>query len=140
MFGSVLTVGREAFSDYRQWSADDIALADYIDENAGSDALFLTSDSHLNAGVCAGRAADTLRVGQLCLLPRHGLLRRVPRHGGRCTSIAGRGARWRRGTWGTRVFDSAVRTAKFADADESWYAARYDVWYENAACRVYQVK
>ena len=48
MFGSVLTVGREALSDYRQWSAnDDMALADLIDENAGSDALFLTSDSHL---------------------------------------------------------------------------------------------
>lgn len=40
MFGSVLTVGREALSDYRQWSADDMALADHIDENAGSDALF----------------------------------------------------------------------------------------------------
>lgn len=39
MFGSVLTVGREALSDYRQWSADDMALADHIDENAGSDAL-----------------------------------------------------------------------------------------------------
>ena len=32
MFGSVLTVGREALSDYRQWSADDMALADHIDE------------------------------------------------------------------------------------------------------------
>lgn len=35
-----------------------------------------------NTGVCAGRAADTLRVGQLCLLPRHGLFRRVQRHAG----------------------------------------------------------
>ena len=34
MFGSVLTVGREALSDYWQWSADDIAMADYIDDNA----------------------------------------------------------------------------------------------------------
>ena len=29
-----------------------------------------------------GRAADTLRVGQLCLLPRHGLFCRVQRHAG----------------------------------------------------------
>ena len=35
-----------------------------------------------NTGVCAGRAADTLRVGQLCLLPRHGLFCRVQRHAG----------------------------------------------------------
>ena len=47
MFGSVLTVGREALSDYWQWSADDIAMADYIDDNAETDAVFLTSDSHL---------------------------------------------------------------------------------------------
>ena len=47
MFGSVLTAGREIFSDYQQWSVEDIALADYIDANAESDALFLTSDSHL---------------------------------------------------------------------------------------------
>ncbi len=39
---------------------------------------------------------------------------------------------------GYAVFDSSVY-AKFA-ADESWYAARYDVWYENAACRVYKIK
>ena len=39
---------------------------------------------------------------------------------------------------GYAVFDSSVY-AKFA-ADESWYAARYDVWYENAAYRVYKIK
>ena len=47
MFGSVLTVGRELLSDYQQWSAEDIALAEFVDINAESDALFLTSDSHL---------------------------------------------------------------------------------------------
>lgn len=47
IFGSVLTAGREIFSDYQHWSANDIALADYIDANAESDALFLTSDSHV---------------------------------------------------------------------------------------------
>ena len=39
---------------------------------------------------------------------------------------------------GYAVFDSSVY-AKFA-ADESWYAARYDVWYEDAGCRVYKIK
>ena len=43
MFGSVLTVGRELVSDYQQWDASDIALADYISKNAESDALFLTT-------------------------------------------------------------------------------------------------
>ena len=36
------------------------------------------------------------------------------------------------------LFDSSVY-GKFADADESWYAARYPIWYENDGCRVYKI-
>ena len=136
MFGSVLTVGREALSDYRQWSADDMALADHIDENAGSDALFLTSDSHLTpVFALAGRR---ILCGSGSYVYYHGMDYSAEYNAMRAlyeTPDEDTLAAW---GIGYAVFDSSVY-AKFA-ADESWYAARYDVWYENAACRVYKIK
>lgn len=136
MFGSVLTVGREALSDYRQWSADDMALADHIDENAGSDALFLTSDSHLTpVFALAGRR---ILCGSGSYVYYHGMDYSAEYNAMRAlyeTPDEDTLAAW---DIGYAVFDSSVY-AKFA-ADESWYAARYDVWYENAACRVYKIK
>ena len=136
MFGSVLTVGREALSDYRQWSADDMALAVYIDENAGSDALFLTSDSHLTpVFALAGRR---ILCGSGSYVYYHGMDYSAEYNAMRAlyeTPDEDTLAAW---DIGYAVFDSSVY-AKFA-ADESWYAARYDVWYENAACRVYKIK
>lgn len=136
MFGSVLTVGREALSDYRQWSADDMALADHIDKNAGSDALFLTSDSHLTpVFALAGRR---ILCGSGSYVYYHGMDYSAEYNAMRAlyeTPDEDTLAAW---DIGYAVFDSSVY-AKFA-ADESWYAARYDVWYENAACRVYKIK
>lgn len=136
MFGSVLTVGREALSDYRQWSADDMALADHIDENAGSDALFLTSDSHLTpVFALAGRR---ILCGSGSYVYYHGMDYSAEYNAMRAlyeTPDEDTLAAW---DIGYAVFDSSVY-AKFA-ADESWYAARYDVWYENAACHVYKIK
>ena len=136
MFGSVLTVGREALSDYRQWSADDMALANHIDENAGSDALFLTSDSHLTpVFALAGRR---ILCGSGSYVYYHGMDYSAEYNAMRAlyeTPDEDTLAAW---DIGYAVFDNSVY-AKFA-ADESWYAARYDVWYENAACRVYKIK
>ena len=136
MFGSVLTLGREALSDYQQWSADDIALATYIDENAESDALFLTSDSHLTpVFALAGRQ---ILCGSGSYVYYHGMDYSAEYNAMRAlyeTPDEDTLAAW---DIGYAVFDSSVY-AKFA-ADESWYAARYDVWYENAACRVYKIK
>ena len=135
MFGSVLTAGREVLSDYQQWSADDIALAAYVDTNAESDALFLTSDSHLTPVF----ALDGRRIlsGSGSYVYYHGMdyadeynamktLYETPDE----AALA---------AWGITyaVFDSSVY-AKFA-ADENWYAARYPVWYENDGCRVYKI-
>ena len=132
----MLTVGREALSDYRQWSADDMALADHIDENAGSDALFLTSDSHLTpVFALAGRR---ILCGSGSYVYYHGMDYSAEYNAMRAlyeTPDEDTLAAW---DIGYAVFDSSVY-AKFA-ADESWYAARYDVWYENAACHVCKIK
>lgn len=135
MFGSVLTVAREALSDYQHWSTDEIALADYVARNAESDALFLTSDRHTNP--VFSLAGRRILCGSGSYVYYHGmdyddeyaamrLLYEAPD-----ASILE--------LWGIDyvVFDASV-TAEFA-ADESWYAARYPVWYENGSCRVYQI-
>lgn len=135
MFGSVLTVAREALSDYQHWSADEIALAEYVARNAESDALFLTSDRHTNP--VFSLAGRHILCGSGSYVYYHGmdygdeyaamrLLYEAPD-----ASILE--------LWGVDyvVFDASV-TAEFA-ADESWYAARYPVWYENGSCRVYQI-
>lgn len=135
MFGSVLTVGRELLSDYQHWSADEIALAEYVARNAESDALFLTSDRHTNP--VFSLAGRRILCGSGSYVYYHGmdygdeyaamrLLYEAPD-----ASILE--------LWGIDyvVFDASV-TAEFT-ADESWYAARYPVWYENGSCRVYQI-
>ncbi|WP_417340024.1 hypothetical protein [Gemmiger sp.] len=136
MFGSVLTLGREALSDYQQWSADDIALAAYIDENAESDALFLTSDSHLTpVFALAGRQ---ILCGSGSYVYYHGMdyadeynaMRTLYETPDTVTLQI----------WGVQyaVFDSSVYS-RFADANEEWYAQRYPLWYENGGCRVYKI-
>ena len=136
MFGSVLTVGREIFSDYQHWSANDIALADYIDANAESDALFLASDSHVTpVFALAGRR---ILCGSGSYVYYHGM-----DYADEYSAMAALYEHPNEGTlaaWdvGYVLFDSSVY-GKFADADESWYAARYPIWYENDGCRVYKI-
>lgn len=135
MFGSVLTVAREALSDYQHWSADEIALAEYVARNAESDALFMTSDRHTNP--VFSLAGRRILCGSGSYVYYHGmdygdeyaamrLLYEAPD-----ASILE--------LWGVDyvVFDASL-TSEFS-ADESWYAARYPVWYENGSCRVYQI-
>ena len=135
MFGSVLTVGREMLSDYQHWSADEIALAAYVSDYADGDALFLTSDRHTTpvfalAGRCIlcgsgsyvyyhgmDYSAEAAAMQTLYEFPDESVL----------------------DAWGIDyvVFDASV-SAEFA-ADETWYADRYPLWYENDSCRVYQI-
>lgn len=134
-FGSVLTITREVFSDYQHWSADEVALAQYIRENAASDALFLTSDSHTTP--VFSLAGRRILCGSGSYVYYHGmdytqesnamhLLYEAPDE-----SLLAQ--------WGVDyvLFDSSVN-AEFT-SDESWYAARYPLWYQNDSCRVYQI-
>ena len=136
MFGSVLTAGREVLSDYQHWSADEIDLAAYIDANAASNALFLTSDSHTTpVFALAGRR---ILCGSGSYVYYHGMdytaeysaMGSLYEHPDETTLAA----------WGVDyvLFDSSVY-GKFSGANESWYAARYPVWYENDGCRVYKI-
>lgn len=135
MFGSVLTVGRELLSDYIQWSADDIALAEYVDENAEADALFLTSDSHLTP--VFSLAGRRILCGSGSFVYYHGM-----DYGAEYAAMhqlyetpdeAALDA------WGVDyvLFDSYVLSG--FSADESWYSSRYELWYQNGTARVYKI-
>ena len=99
MFGSVLTVGREALSDYRQWSADDMALADaHLTKTPGATRCFdkrqpfNTGVALAGGGYSAGRAAMSTATAWT-ILPST-----TPC--GRCMRRRTR-TRWPRGTSGT---------------------------------------
>lgn len=135
MFGSVLTIGRELVSDYQHWSTDEIALAEFVSQNAESDALFLTSDRHTTpVFALAGRR---ILCGSGSYVYYHGMdyadeyqaMRTLYEVPDEATLSA----------WGIDyvVFDTSVGS-EFS-ADENWYAARFPLWYENGSCRVYKI-
>ena len=136
MFGSVLTVGRELCSDYVQWSADDIALADYIDDNAPADTLFLTSDSHLTP--VFSLAGRQILCGSGSFVYFHGMDYSAEYAAMQHLYTAPDESTLRQ--WGVDyvLFDSYV-AGTFPDADEGWYSARYPLCYQNDSCRVYQI-
>lgn len=48
VFSGILTLGREAVSDYQLYGTPQVALAEYIEENTAPDAVFLTNTRHNN--------------------------------------------------------------------------------------------
>ena len=69
-FGSVLTLGREAVSQYQHFSTDDIALAAWEEENIPADALCLTGTHHQNA--TASLAGRPILCGSTLYVYYHG--------------------------------------------------------------------
>ena len=134
-FGSVLTMGREAVSDYLQWSAADIALAEYVDANAEPDALFLTSDSHLTP--VFSLAGRQILCGSGSFVFYHGMEYSAEYAAMRSLYETPSAEELQRWDVEYVLFDGNV-FARFA-ADENWYAQRYPLWYENGSVRIYQI-
>ena len=134
-FGSVLTMGREAVSDYLQWSAADIALAEYVDANAEPDALFLTSDSHLTP--VFSLAGRQILCGSGSFVFYHGMEYSAEYAAMKSLYETPSAEELQRWDVDYVLFDGNV-FARFA-ADENWYAQRYPLWYENSSVRIYQI-
>ena len=135
-FGSVLTMGREAVSDYLQWSAADIALAEYVDANAEPDALFLTSDSHLTP--VFSLAGRQILCGSGSFVFYHGMEYSAEYAAMKSLYETPSAEELQRWDVEYVLFDGNVY-ARFA-ADENWYAQRYPLWYENGSARIYKTK
>ena len=136
MVGSVLTFGRELVSNYQQWTADDVAMARFVEEETAPDALFLTSRSHLLPEVSlAGRQVV---CGSDIYLYYHGVDYTNQRNAVQALYETPDMVTLDAWEIDYVVFDSNV-SAQY-NADEEWYAARYPLCYQNDTYRVYQIQ
>lgn len=135
LLSGVLTVGREIVSNYQVFSADGMTVAEYIDDNAARDALFLTGTEHLNPVVClAGRS---IVCGSSLYIYYHGMDYGVQEAAVRELYEAPSEAVLAQ--WGVGyVFISSYERANYA-VDAAWYAARYPVWYRLGEYTIYRV-
>lgn len=139
-FGSVLTVGRELVSDYRHFSAGDIELAEFVDENTEADTLFLTADNVTNP--VFSLAGRRILCGSGSWVYYHGMDYSEEYYAVRSLYASPSEAELE--TWGVdyAVFDSYVSTLFDGSPDtpdEGWYAARYELVYSNADSKVYKI-
>lgn len=135
MFGSVLTLGREAVSDYQQWSAAAIRMAGYVDEHAEANALFLTSDDHLTP--VFSLAGRQIVCGSASFVYYHGMAYSDEYNA--MVSLYEMPDEVTLQAWGVDyvLFDGAVY-ARF-QADEDWYRQRYELWYSDDEYRIYKI-
>ncbi len=134
-FGGVLTLGREAVGRYQQFSAEDIALAGFVEQNACPNALFLTGSQHINP--VASLAGRPILCGSSSYLYFHGMHYNAQGEAARQLYEAPSEellARWGIGY----VLVGSYERSEFA-VDEAFYAARYPVWYQDAEHTVYAV-
>lgn len=132
---SILTLGRELVSNYQVFSADAIALAEYVDENTPSGALFLTGQQHLNP--VASLAGRNILCGSTLYVHFHGM--DYGRQADAVRQLYETPSQELLALWGVEyVLFSSYERADYA-ADEAWYAARYPVEYQRGEYTLYRV-
>lgn len=135
-FGSVLTLGREAVSSYRLFSADCIAVAAYIDENSSPDALFCTGTHHLNPIVSlAGR--DIL-CGSSLYVYYHGM--NYARQESAVHAVYEKPDRELLAKWNIDYVSISNWERSSYVVDEDFYAENYTVWYQNGSYTIYKIR
>lgn len=71
VFSGVLTLGREVVSDFQLYSPEQVKIAEWIDENADSDAVILTDSRHNN--IIASMTGRNIVCGSDAYLYYHGI-------------------------------------------------------------------
>lgn len=132
---SVLTLGRELVSNYQVFSADGMALAEYVDENTPPDAVFLTGQQHLNP--VASLAGRQILCGSTLYVYFHGMDYAAQQQAVR--QLYETPSQELLDWWGVDyVLFSSYERADYA-ADEGWYAARFPAVYQAGEYTVYAV-
>ena len=134
-FGSVLTLGREAISRYQLFSPECVAAAAYIDENASPEALFCTGTQHLNP--VASLAGRKILCGSSLYVYYHGMHYAEQENAVRM--LYEQPSESLLAEWGVDyvVFSDWERSSYAAQ--ESFYQARYPVWYQNSRYVIYRI-
>lgn len=134
-FGGALTLGREAVSRYEQFSAGDLALAGFVEQNAAPNALFLTGSQHINP--VASLAGRPIVCGSGSYVFYHGMHYEAQSEAAR--QLYETPSEELLARWGIAyVVIGRYERSEFA-VNEAFYAARYPVWYQSADYTVYAV-
>ena len=131
----VLTLGREAVSDYQVFNADGIALAETVDALTPADSVFLTGRQHLNpVAVLAGRQ---ILCGSDLYVYFHGMHYESQQKAVQLLYEAPSPellAQWDV----DYVMYSSYERSDYEN-HEDWYAQRYPVWFRQGEYTVYQI-
>lgn len=134
-FGSLLTVGREAVSEYQQFNADGIAAAAYARENTDPHALFLTGTQHVNP--ISSLAGRSILCGSPSYLFYHG--RDYGAQEAAVRSLYETPSRQQLAAWGVKYV--AVGSWERADyaVNEEWYLQNCALVFQQGEYVIYRV-
>lgn len=131
----ILTLGREAISNYQVFSASGIVLAEYVDENAASDAVFLTGRQHLNP--VASLAGRQIICGSSLYVYFHGM--HFEAQDAAVREMYENPSEELLHTWDVDYVMYSSYERNDYQNHEDWYAQRYPVWFRQGEYTIYQI-
>lgn len=131
----ILTLGREAISDYQVFNADGITLAEYVDENAAADAVFLTGRQHLNP--VASLAGRQIICGSSLYVYFHGM--HFEAQDAAVREMYENPSEELLHTWDVDYVMYSSYERNDYQNHEDWYAQRYPVWFRQGEYTIYQI-
>lgn len=135
-FGGVLTLGREAVSDYQLFSAEDVQAAEYIKENTPSKALVLTANNHNN--LVAALTGRNILCGSPSYLYYHGV--HYTAESNAATQLYQQPSMELLHQWGIDyVLISRHERGQFT-VDEQWYQQNTTLLFQQGDISLYQVE
>lgn len=137
LVSGLLTLGREAVSDYQVYNKEQTALAEFIRSNLPKDAVFLTNDRHLNE--VAALAGRTVVCGSDFYLYFHGIdtAQRKEEVRRMYEEPAQSGDLYRKYGVGYLVLSPWENGAY--DADTDWISQNCGLLFEEGGTRLYQL-
>lgn len=131
----VLTLGREVISNYQVFDANGIALAEYVDENAAPNAVFLTGRQHLNP--VASLAGRQIICGSSLYVYFHGM--HFEAQDAAVRELYENPSEALLHTWGVDYVMYSGYERNDYQNHEDWYAQRYPVWLRHGEYTIYQI-
>lgn len=135
ILSGILTLGREVISNYQVFNASGIALAEYVDENAAPDAVFLTGRQHLNP--VASLAGRQIICGSSLYVYFHGM--HFEAQDAAVREMYENPTEELLHTWDVDYVMYSSYERNDYQNHEDWYAQRYPVWFRQGEYTIYQI-
>lgn len=131
----LLTLGREVVSSYQVFHADGIALAEYVDDHAPPDAVFLTGRQHLNP--VASLAGRQILCGSSLYVFFHGM--HYEPQDAAVRQLYEAPSEEMLAAWDVDYVMYSSYERNDYENNEDWYAQRYPVWFQQGEYTLYQI-